>query len=237
MAKKELGQQLLDLTTAFPLRLGQIADAGDQETLALWREFCAQALSFVTVGIYGKNLFEALARLWASTCVEAACFHRREDGELMVYAPKRGPNEVYQLQRHLPGVYHNSGEYWRGTILRVFEKEFTKGGERNMKLCRSLYVAQYSGPEERGWLTSRMYILDVEGQLPVEDCFPVRDIIANTTGELFIESHWKIFIPMTAARYEMADTTLSEEKRLAASERYSELYRKHSDGDGVDYYE
>jgi hypothetical protein len=95
----QLVEWLVTLTTGFPLALSRLGNASVEDVMKLWREFCARALSVVPVGIYGRELYDQINRLWTTTAVETPCIEWDQDlGKWMIWLRLRGPDEAYPNQ-------------------------------------------------------------------------------------------------------------------------------------------
>lgn len=116
----DLYQRLVELTTRFPLQLAAVMHQGEEAIMSLWREFCAQALSFVPIGRFGMPLFNQLNRLRPSFTVAFPLLKKDlATGKQQVLLRLRKEGEVFPGLWGVEASAINAGEIELDVIKRL----------------------------------------------------------------------------------------------------------------------
>ncbi len=124
------------------------------------RAMLAAALRTVTnpSGHLGQELYEQIARFSTTVAFEAILLRKRE-GAIEVYMTQRQPHEAYAGQWHVPGSLFRRGEQPADVARRLSEREF-KG-----IITRFQHVEDFFYQEERGWFESKVFLVEIPGQM------------------------------------------------------------------------
>jgi ADP-ribose pyrophosphatase YjhB (NUDIX family) len=118
----------------------------------------------------GPELHSAVLRLSPAATIEAVAL-RRNGGNVEVLLRKRGLQEAaYPGQYHCPGSFFRRGE----GVPEVFAR--LSANESLGTVVSFRFVDVYCWMEERGWIVSFIYLLEVIYPLPGADWYPVEDL-------------------------------------------------------------
>ena len=104
----------------------------------------------------GSRLFEAIARLSVNVAFEAVCLrHNKKTKAVEVFLLKRGPQESFPGQWHVPGSVFRPGEQPKDVIRRLnLPREFATPITSDFKCHGTVFI-----PDARGWFLSLVYLV------------------------------------------------------------------------------
>lgn len=146
---------------------------------------------------YGTALFEALARLTVSVCVEMVIF-RKTTSSQEVLLRKRGANEVYPNQWHVVGSSFRPGDSVAETIARAIKE----CGDVN--LPTPTFRGYYNNlNEERGHYVHLLYVIDAttDVEIPTKPG-EIEWFSLEALPQDLIENHREIVLPVTLGHYD-----------------------------------
>ncbi len=104
----------------------------------------------------GKELFEAIARLYTTSTVEAVVLKKEKD-QTYVWLSKRSNSDCYAGEWHCPGTIIRKGELEIDSIKRVLKNEMGTTIKNQPK-----YVGHFFHDEARGWFQSIIYTIEIK---------------------------------------------------------------------------
>lgn len=138
---------------------------------------------------YGTELFNEIARVTVTTCIEAVIL-RTKFNSIEVFLAKRPLGEAYGGFWHCPGTFLRVGEDEADAFKRLEEKE--KVG----KFINKRFISyKNNSHEERGHIIQLIYLCDIEPVVGnAGTWFPVDKLPKN-----IVENHRDIIIPKAVA--------------------------------------
>lgn len=139
---------------------------------------------------YGKELFDALARVTVSVTVEAVCMRRNASTSVLeVLMTRRSPDEAYAHEWHCPGSVIRPGEEIEDVFNRLGKEEF--GAE----IISKEFIGNYNNVKEvRGHFFGVIYFCTVKGNSK-GSWYPVDKLPPDT-----VIQHRDLVIPMVAEK-------------------------------------
>lgn len=150
-----------------------------------------EALNTITPGEYGRELFDALARLTVTVAIETVAL-RQIDSTLMVFLAERPAGAAYDGALNLPGSAMRPGESEADVIQRLAEREY------GAKITDSRFVDNFNHPgEERGHFFNPIYLVELSGETTGEgDWYRIDNL-----PERLVKHHREPVIPMAVQAY------------------------------------
>lgn len=145
---------------------------------------------------HGRRLFDAISLHSWNEAFEGVVFRRSASGEIEVYMARRGPNETWPGQWHVPGtVLWSKDNGPQDQVARLVKKE--------LQVPVTAYKAVdiwYNVTEGRGKCKHVIYLLTLDGEPPAKEgsgWFPVGNLPPDT-----IHYHRDEIIPRALNAYD-----------------------------------
>ena len=146
---------------------------------------------------YGKDLFEALARLTITVTPELVILRAAEDGSKEVLLRQRGSEEAYANQWHSPGSAIRPGESLKKVMDRLVTHECSGDFTQAIPVPRGYHN---NLTEERGHFFQVIYVLDAT-DIAVSIGPKLQWFSVDALPEGMVENHRKVVLPMALGRY------------------------------------
>ncbi|MDO8566250.1 MAG: hypothetical protein Q7S04_03645 [Candidatus Moranbacteria bacterium] len=149
---------------------------------------------------YGSALFNALARLTISVCVEMVILRKAADSSQEVLLRKRGADEVYAHQWHAVGSSFRPGDPVAKTSARALREL------GNIPLPSPVFRGHFNClTEERGHYVQLIYAIDATGvEIPTMPGH-IEWFSTEALPQDLVENHREVVLPVALGHYDSRD--------------------------------